>query len=87
VRRVILSVLLYLIISISSAEYAFQTDWSGGGGIFGPVIDWGVEFCESSFMNWFDNPGSLLLEQNILENIIDWEFNGAYAVFSEDIDG
>jgi len=69
------------------ADSATQTDWSGGDGILGPILDWGNKFYQSSNINWSDYPGSLLLSQGILEHTVDGNFAGAWSVYSEDIDG
>jgi hypothetical protein len=68
------------------ADSAVQTDWSGGDGILGPVLDWGNEFFQSSSIDWSSNPGSLL-SQGILEHSVDSNYGGASCVYSEDIDG
>ena len=70
------------------ADSAVQTDWSDGGGIPGPVLEWGNEFYQSSFINWYTNPGFLnVIEGCILEHTVDGDFDGANSVYSADIDG
>ena len=81
------SVLALFLIQLVHADSAVQTDWSGGNGIPGPVCDWSNEFYQSSYINWSENPGSLLLSDSILKHIIDEDFEGAWSVYSEDIDG
>ncbi len=69
------------------ADLATQTDWSGGDGVLGPVLDWGNEFYQSSNINWSDIPGSLLLSHIILEHTVDGAFDGVCKIYSEDING
>ena len=85
--KIFLPFLIISSITVTYADSAIQTDWSGGDGILGPVLDWGNEFCQSLYINWFDNPGSLLLNQSILEHTIDGSFDVALCAYSEDIDG
>ena len=73
--------------TIVHADSEVQTDWSGGGDIPGPVSEWSNEFYQSLCINWSDNPGSLLLSQGILKHTVDGDFEGAWSVYSEDIDG
>jgi len=79
--------LLFLGLFINvNADSAVQTDWSGGSGVLGPVIDWGNDFYQSSCINWSDYPGSLRL-LGYLEHTIEGNFDGAISVYSEDFDG
>jgi len=89
VRIVTLSVILYLFVSISSAEYATQTDWSGGAGVPGPVPEWGDTYDTSCSI---DNPtGLLALTQHALSNpvktFVDTHFPYPRSVYAEDVDG
>ncbi len=87
-RNTFFVILLFLLVPFESyADSALQTDWSGGYGILGPILDWGNRFYQSSNINWSDIPGSLLLPEGILEHTIDGYFYGAVSVYSEDIDG
>ena len=84
----ILSLLIFSFITITFADSAVQTDWSGGSGVWGPVIDWGNEFYQSSDeIDWSYNPGSLLILQCIQEFTVDTDFDKAASVYSADIDG
>ncbi len=40
---------------------ALQTDWSGGGGVAGPVADWGTLFASAQGIDWASPPGGLTL--------------------------
>ncbi len=75
------------LIPLVHADSAVQTDWSGGDDILGPVCEWTNVFYQSLCINWSDNPGSLLLSQGILKHTVDADFEGAWSVYSEDIDG
>jgi len=81
------SVVALLLISLVHADSAVQTDWSGGDDILGPVCEWTNEFYQSLCIDWSDNPGSLLLSQGIVKHTVDEDFEGAWSVYSEDIDG
>lgn len=88
-RRVTLPVILCLFVSISSAEYATQTDWSGGAGVPGPVPEWGDTYDTSCSI---DNPvGLLALTQHALSNpvktFVDTHFPYPRSVYAEDVDG
>ena len=41
--------------SIAIAETATQTDWSGGAGFPGPVLDWGAGFDMENGVNWYSS--------------------------------
>lgn len=64
------------------ADFATQTDWSGGDGILGPVFDWGNEFYQSLWIDWSGYPGIMLLSPGILEHTVDGAFDGVYSVYS-----
>jgi hypothetical protein len=87
VYRIFLPLLIILCITITFADSAVQTDWSGGDGILGPVIDWGDEFYQSSCINWSGYPGIARLMQSILEHTVDGDFDFAVSVFSVDVNG
>ena len=82
-----------LLVSIAYSDSEIQTDWSGGGGVPGPVDSWGTFFSTSVDIDFSDVPGSILLneESSILdppvEHTVDGDFDGACSVFSADIDG
>ncbi|MFO7950624.1 MAG: T9SS type A sorting domain-containing protein [Candidatus Fermentibacteraceae bacterium] len=44
--------------AVASADYATQTDWSGGGGVGGPVSQWDSTYSEAEAVNRY-LPGSL----------------------------
>ena len=84
-KRILPLLILGLFIN-TRADSSVQTDWSGGPGVLGPVIDWDNEFYQSSCIDWADYPGSLRLP-GYLEHTIDGDFDGAISVYPEDIDG
>jgi hypothetical protein len=51
-----------LLASICLAGTATQTDWSGGDGVLGPVIDWGEEFYTDTDINWLSSPGDVSIQ-------------------------
>jgi len=75
--------------SVSFSETITGTDWSGGGGVPGPVTDWGNRYHAADHIN--DTGGSLRLASAILsipvEHTVDGEFNSASRVHAADIDG
>ncbi len=64
-------------ISLSAGDSAYQTDWSGGPGVAGPVTDLGDSFLSGARVLWDSVPGQLLVDPDI-EHLIEGE--------SEDID-
>jgi hypothetical protein len=59
-----------MVASVSSADSAIQSDWSGGPGVSGPVVDWGDSFSSGWGLVWSD-PGRLLLEQGSITTVDD----------------
>ncbi len=47
------------------AAEATQTDWSGGDGILGPVLDWGNEFYTDTDIECYSDSASILLQKTI----------------------
>jgi hypothetical protein len=80
------SLLLLLAFPASALEVS-QTDWSGGGGVEGPVTDWGTQFDTSTDINFAGSPGDLTLGHSVVENIVDATFTQAVGVWVADIDG
>jgi len=78
-----------IIVSVSFSHIAIQTDWSGGGGIQGPVLEWGDAFWSSDLNINFAEEKLQLSYYSIpaIEHTIDENFNGARSVFFSDIDG
>jgi hypothetical protein len=80
------SIVLFAAISlVAYAEYESQTDWSGGSGVEGPVITFSNEYFLEE--NVFCSDSSDLILETNLEHAIVWDYNGAYSVFSADING
>ena len=84
--RRILPLLIFGAFIVTYADSAVQTDWSGGSGVLGPVIDWSNQFYIDTDIAW-SIPGVIALQQLILEHTIDGYFEGACSVYSKDIDG
>jgi hypothetical protein len=90
--RVGLTLSLMLMVSAGSlfADEATQTDWSGGGGVSGPVTDWGSAFESANATSWWSIPGQLSLSSTPLPSAIEHRiaggFNGALCVHTADID-
>ena len=53
-----------LLVSVTLAGSAQQTDWAGGPGVPGPVTDWGNTFDVGSDLDWDTTPGQLSLVIN-----------------------
>ena len=81
--RIFLSISFAFTLS-AFAGTATQTDWSGGPGNLGPVIDLGSDFLLDTGTNWSFSEGSLLLGPE--ENNVDEGSDGAPSVFAADID-
>ena len=86
--KVIISVVM-VIASVSFAVTATQTDWSGGGGVPGPVTDWGNSYDVADQVD--DGVSPLCLASAPLawavEHSVDGSFHYAYSVYAADVDG
>jgi len=84
----ILLALLVLVIGVSSADTALQTDWSDGGGVPGPVSDWGSTFDTASDCD-YSQLGQLSLSTLFGETTEHYIYGkeNIHSVFSVDIDG
>ena len=73
------------------AGTATQTDWSGGDGIWGPVIDWGNEFYADTDIECYIDPSNVILQKTMslipLEHTVDGNFDAPVSVYSADVDG
>ncbi len=81
-------IILLMIVSGSvSSGTSIQTDWSGGPGLQGPVIEWGNRFWGAENVDWINYPGDLILgycsEVHLVDSI--WSRSAAAADF--DCDG
>ncbi len=68
---------LFIICLIAFVTYATpgeQTDWSGGGGVTGPVSDWGNQFWSKAMINWSGQAGELCLEETE-ESYLIWQID------------
>ena len=76
-------VVLLILVSVSFADTTTQTDWSGGGGVPGPVTDWANSFDVAYQIN--DTGSSLRLGSP--EHTVDSAFDGVHSIYAADIDG
>jgi len=76
---------LLLLVPICFAGIVSQTDWSGGDGVTGPVIDWSNQFSVSQNSNFYNLPGEISLE--LKKNIISQNLTSTRSICSVDIDG
>ncbi|MCD4707291.1 MAG: VCBS repeat-containing protein [Candidatus Sabulitectum sp.] len=74
-----------VLFSPSYADFATQSDWSGGS-IPGPVINWENQFYSQSGMEYLSYPGSLILGYDPVEHIISESVSAPTSVFAADID-
>ncbi|MCK4671706.1 MAG: VCBS repeat-containing protein, partial [Candidatus Aegiribacteria sp.] len=85
--RNILTLLISGSLIISYADYATQSDWSGGSGVSGPVLEFGNSFSSFSNLDWGGVPGILRITSGVIETEVDTNFDGAHSVHSIDVDG
>ncbi len=68
-----------------------QTDWSGGGGVTGPVTDWEDRFDAAGGVSWQSVPGRMALSSSALgspvEHLINDEYYLSFGIDSADLDG
>jgi hypothetical protein len=71
-----------LILSLSGMLWAdeTQTDWSGGDGVPGPVLDWGDRFDTESGLSWSAIPGQLVLSSSALASPVEHTINDTLHV-------
>ncbi len=87
-RSILFVILLLVLMPFEAyANFATQTDWSGGPDVWGPVTAWGDVFYLATTVEWTGNPGFIVLQKTITEYIIEVNFDGATHVYSADIDG
>ena len=84
----ILPLLIIGSFTLTYADYAIQTDWSGGAGIWGPVTELGTEFYHDSGIACFSDSGSIALGRlfDVVAHSVVWNYEGAASVHSGDID-
>ncbi len=87
--RRILPLLIISSITVTYADSATQTDWSGGSGVWGPVTEFGIEFYSDSGIACYSVSGDIALGMidDVVGHNVAWDFDGAASVYSEDIDG
>jgi hypothetical protein len=78
---------LFSVVSAAGAYTAVQTDWSGGPGVSGPVMEFRNTFYQSSNIEYAELPGIIGLSMQSSIFAIDDAFAGATSIFPADIDG
>lgn len=75
--------------STSFADSSTQTDWSGSSGVWGPVLELGIDFYSDSGTNPWGYPGNLALGyvDDIKEHEVVLGYEGAWTVRGTDMDG
>ena len=87
-KKTILVLISILIGPVAIAQIATQTDWSGGPGISGPVLNWGSTFDMESGIDWSSTSGELSLSYSEpMEHIITGSYTRANYACPVDIDG
>ena len=66
-----LSLILPLTAGSVLADGAVQSDWSGGGGVTGPVANWVSTFESASATSWMSVPGQLALSSTPLPSPVE----------------
>lgn len=61
----ILILLILSVIQVASADSATQTDWSGGYGEPGPVVQWDDSYDTSTELSWYRVDGGLVLQYDL----------------------
>lgn len=74
-----------MVASVSSADSAIQSDWSGGPGVPGPVTSWNSSFAEAFLVDGGTSPGSLLLD-DLSNHLVDDSLGSPLGLLSLDID-
>jgi hypothetical protein len=88
-KNFILLILVVIgLIAMTQTQTAIQTDWSGGQGIQGPVINWENTFDVENGINWLSSMGELKLNYSSpMEHTISGEYVRANHALPVDIDG
>jgi hypothetical protein len=83
--------LLILAPTVLEAQNPTQTDWSGGGGLPGPVAEWTDRFDAASGASFLAVPGQLALSSTALaspvEHLLSNAYSGTIGVDVGDVDG
>jgi len=82
--------LMFFIMFPLFAEDTFQTDWSGGPGVQGPVLQWESTFSEADDISWRSVAGQLCLSSRSIsptvKSYIDRSFHGGITIHADDVD-
>ena len=87
--KIFLPFMILSSITVTYADSAIQTNWSGGPGVWGPVTEFGIEYYSDSGIACYSGSGDIALGMidNVVGHNVAWDFEGAASVYSEDIDG
>ena len=83
--RIILACLIFGSFIIAFADSAIQTNWSGGYGVSGPVVELTDQFSTEANIRWNSDKGDIELHREFIQRVIRSYIN-TYSVYSEDID-
>ena len=87
-KKTLILLILIAVGSMAIAETAIQTDWSGGAGIPGPVLNWGNTFDMENSVNWYSSTGELILDYSSpMEHLVTGGYVNANYAWPTDIDG
>jgi hypothetical protein len=90
-HRTLLLLVLIVVPGPVLAETFTQSDWSGGGGASGPVLEWDRAFESSQTISWQSVPGQLALASEPLTSCVKHGISAAYhrsfGIFATDMDG
>lgn len=87
-KAAVILLVIFVFVSTAIAETAIQTDWSGGAGISGPVVDWGNMFDTENNINWYSVGGELSLDYSApMEHSITISYVNVNQAFPVDVDG
>ena len=65
-KKTLTLLILIAVGSLANAETAIQTDWSGGPGISGPILNCGNTFDMESSINWYSSTTKSLEQLGIM---------------------
>jgi len=86
-RSMLTVLVIFILPSVILAGTAVQTDWSGGSGTPGPVMDWTAVFDTGTSIGYSLTPGSLTLELPYGEHMIDDDIESPVAIALADFNG
>ena len=85
--RIILPCLILGSVIVTYGDSAIQTNWSGGSGVSGPVVEFSDQFDNETDIRWNSDLGDIELHREFFQHTISSFYSNSYSVYSEDIDG